>query len=307
MRIEILLSTYNGEKYLREQLDSLVSQQYDDFHITIRDDGSRDDTPAILAAYQDQYPERIGILESGRNLGYPDCFWELLEKAPRADMYSFCDQDDVWDPGKLAACEEMCRDIYRDKPILYTHDYLLADGSLHVYGQHRIGDDLNPNNPYQLIYYVMASGFTMILNEKLRQRVLRDSPKGKNLPHDRWVFWCGFFAGEIVQDSRMLVTYRRHDASVTQTGKGYLTITKEWLDREIFGNRMSEWGRMASMFSSCYDREMAEKDANLPKNWNVLANVGKAGYWRRLLFPKRLKPSVGGEAALRISFLLNRG
>ena len=306
MRIEILLSTYCGEKYLREQLDSLLSQRYDDYHITIRDDGSKDNTVKILTEYQSRYPDRIGLLETGSNLGYPDCFWELLEKSPAADMYSFCDQDDVWDANKLAACEEKCRNIYQEKPVLYVHDYLVADESLQVYRKHRIADDLNPDNPYQLIFYVMASGFTMILNEKLRQRVLRDNPKGKNLPHDRWIFWCGFFAGEIVQDDRTLVTYRRHDASVTQTGKGRLTITKEWWERDICGKQMSEWDRMAKSFSSFYCREMSEKGEEIPKNWNLLAGNDKAVYFKRLMFPRRLKPSLGGELALRIAFLLNR-
>ena len=306
MRIEILLSTYCGERYLREQLDSLVAQRYDDFHITIRDDGSKDDTVKILNEYQNRYPDRIGLLETGRNLGYPDCFWELLEKAPKADMYSFCDQDDVWDAGKLAACEEKCRELYLEKPLLYVHDYRVADGALNVYGEYRVADDFDPDKPYQLIYYVMASGFTMILNEKLRQRVLRDELKGKNLPHDRWLFWCGFFAGEIVQDSRMLVIYRRHEATVTQTGKGYLTITKEWLEKEIFGTRMSEWNRMARMFSSCYHSEMAEKGEKLLREWNLITGDAESHYFKRLAFPKRLKPTWGGELALRISFLLNR-
>lgn len=102
MKFEILMSTYNGEKYLREQLDSILAQTNVNVHITIRDDGSSDGTADILDDYQEKYPNKITVYSKGNiRKGYAKSFIELLKLAiPDADYYAFADQDDVWLPEK---------------------------------------------------------------------------------------------------------------------------------------------------------------------------------------------------------------
>ena len=307
MRIEILLSTYNGEKYLREQLDSILAQTHGDYHLTVRDDGSGDGTREILEAYASARPDRITFIRDERNLGYPDCFWYLLEQAPEADLYAFCDQDDVWAPEKLACCAEMCRGEDPEVPLLYVHDYRVSDGSLKVYDEYHIRRwGYREDYPYNLLYFVMISGFAMVLNRKLRERILRDAPAGQGLPHDRWIFWAAFFAGKIVCDGRMLVTYRRHGETVTVTGKGNAAFLKEWWAHDVRGNQMAEWERIGRRFAALYGPEMEKRKPGLPAEWETLFKGGKGGYLRRLCFPRRLKPTLAGEAALRICFLLNK-
>lgn len=306
MRIEILLSTYNGEKYLRELLDSLVEQDYDDYHITIRDDGSSDSTPEIIKEYEDKYRELITWLDTGDNLGYPDCFWYLLEHAQKADMYAFCDQDDVWKKDKLKSCSLKCKDRYKEEPILYVHDYEVSDGDLNIYDKHRLSDEgFKKDYPYTTVFYVMTQGFTMIINDKLRRRILSDKLKGRDIAHDRWTFWCGLFAGDIIYDDNLLAIYRRHEASVTETGKGVPFLIKDWWTNDVVGDRLANWCRVARYFAKCYHEDM---DKTVLRRWMLISGGGKGlfRYFLRLFLPMKLKPSVAGEIVLRMCFLLNK-
>lgn len=109
--IDILLSVYNGAKYLPEQLDSLFRQTYQDFRIIIRDDCSNDNSADIIKKYCDNYPQKIIVVPNGgENLGATNSFFELL-KHSTSDLIMFCDQDDVWNNDKL----EMVMDFYYEK------------------------------------------------------------------------------------------------------------------------------------------------------------------------------------------------
>ena len=106
--IAVIMSTYNGEKYLPQQLDSVLRQTLEDFILIIRDDGSSDGTVPLLRGYTD---ERIVLLE-GKNVGPCRSFALLLQEAARrgAQQVYFCDQDDVWLPDKLARMEPLLRE-----------------------------------------------------------------------------------------------------------------------------------------------------------------------------------------------------
>ena len=93
-KILILMSTYNGEKYLSEQLNSLLLQENVNIKILIRDDGSTDNTHKILNFYSSNYPNISWY--TGENKGPALSFMDLLFNAPESDYYAFCDQDDVW-------------------------------------------------------------------------------------------------------------------------------------------------------------------------------------------------------------------
>ena len=100
-QVDILLATYNGERFLDEQMHSLLSQSYTEWHLIIRDDGSTDNTLAIIQRYKKQYPNKITILEDNlANLGACRNFGRILEQSD-ADYAMFCDQDDVWLPKKI--------------------------------------------------------------------------------------------------------------------------------------------------------------------------------------------------------------
>ena len=100
MTLDILLATYNGEKFLKEQINSLLDQSYKNWKLLIRDDMSTDCTMAILSDYISKYPDKIKLLKSNKRLGPCQSFNYLLQKSD-SDYVMFCDQDDIWLPEKI--------------------------------------------------------------------------------------------------------------------------------------------------------------------------------------------------------------
>ena len=106
-RVSVLMSTYNGEKYLHEQINSILGQQGVEIHLLIRDDGSSDGTVEICKEYAKKY-NQITFYQ-GENLGVGKSFLDLLKHAPDADYYSFADQDDVWLEDKIIRAVTMIK------------------------------------------------------------------------------------------------------------------------------------------------------------------------------------------------------
>ena len=135
--VQILMGTYNGEKFLQEQLDSILGQTYPHWKLLIRDDGSKDSTPDILKGYQANHPDRIKLVNDGQgNLGgFTENFQRLciLSSAP---VVGFADQDDVWRPEKVARSVEALTHLQdkfgEDTPILVHHDFTHVDAEKHL-------------------------------------------------------------------------------------------------------------------------------------------------------------------------------
>lgn len=115
-QVNIIMSTYNGEKYLREQLNTALQQTYDNIQIFVRDDGSTDGTMRILWEYEQK--AGIHVLE-GKNLGFAGSFMEMLHIASEGDYWAFCDQDDLWFSNKVALAVELLDGQEQDIPLLY--------------------------------------------------------------------------------------------------------------------------------------------------------------------------------------------
>ena len=92
-KVKVLLSAYNGEKYIVEQVESILNQTYQNIELYIRDDGSKDNTLKVLKPYQDN--PKVHIIQ-GENVGFIKSFLQLVELSGDADFYSYADQDDVW-------------------------------------------------------------------------------------------------------------------------------------------------------------------------------------------------------------------
>lgn len=127
-KVAVLMSTYNGENYLKEQVDSLITQVGVDVSITVRDDGSSDKTIEMLDGWQ-----REGVLTYyvGPNLKPGRSFMDLIMVAPQADYYAFCDQDDVWDSDKLVVAITRLEEMSEiNKPVIYFSRTRLVDRNL---------------------------------------------------------------------------------------------------------------------------------------------------------------------------------
>ena len=135
--VEILLATYNGEKYLREQLDSILAQTYKDFFITVRDDGSTDGTKDILNEYAENYPDKFRMINTKSDESFNSArnnFAILLQEANGDDHFCLCCQDDVWMPDKLskqmALMDAMEKKYGSGIPLLVHSDMEIVDENL---------------------------------------------------------------------------------------------------------------------------------------------------------------------------------
>ena len=174
------MSSYNGERYIEEQIESLLSQKNCSIQIFVRDDGSKDLTTKILDEYK-----KNGTLEwfSGTNLRPARSFWNLIMSAPDSDFYALCDQDDYWQPDKLSAAVDMLKD-YDKIPTLYFSQTTLVDSNLSpiktpvIHPKCTIGEAL-------IAHY--ATGCTFVFNKKLMEKLRSYTPEYLSM-HDNWIY-----------------------------------------------------------------------------------------------------------------------
>ncbi len=306
--VNILLSVYNGEKYLTAQLDSLLAQTYKNITIYIRDDGSADNSRSILKMYIQKNLSlqdiRVVLLENegNRNLGYMESFWTLLREADPADYYAFCDQDDFWLPEKV---ERGVRALEREDaalPLLYSSSFTYCDENLTFRGNAPAMKV--PITFKDVLFYTPAFGFTIMINHTLRDLALAASSLA-DIPHDGWCQKIAASMGKFLYDPAQTAKYRRHHSTVTYAGDGKIKMIGKWLKNDILGIGLSEYRFVLQRFYEEYGDRLGEEERTYldifreqPVNLKI--------YWKRVFFPWRLRPSIGGEMALRGCFLGNR-
>ena len=217
--IDILLATYNGEKYLREQIDSLLNQTLQDFKIIVRDDGSSDNTLSILNDYKNKHNDKfILVNDKLGNLGSTKCFMSLLEYS-KSEYIMFCDQDDVWLPTKVAISFNKIKALVKPqnylKPLLVFTDLILSDQNLKKNSESLWKyQKLNPNIAKKWKYLVaqnVITGCTIIMNKAAKEASL-PMPKelSKIMIHDQWIGINVSKYGEIDFINDATILYRQH-------------------------------------------------------------------------------------------------
>lgn len=201
--IVVLMSTYNGSRYIKEQLASIYSQKGVSCSLLVRDDGSSDDTCSILEKEQCD-----GKLKwySGTNLGPAMSFLDLLKHAPKADYYAFSDQDDVWLDDKLkSAIDQLGGGL--EHPALYFCQTQLVDKNLKKLDSVKI----NPLVTYgEALAYQFIGGCTMVFNDALRNIIVQYTP-GYMRMHDIWIYDVALAVGASVYfDPIPHILYRQH-------------------------------------------------------------------------------------------------
>lgn len=208
-KVCVFMSTFNGEKFLREQLDSLVAQINIKLFLKIRDDGSTDKTLSIIQEYKNKYPNLIEYY-SGNNIGFANSFYELIRNYEGYDYYAFSDQDDIWDRNKIIKAISMIKD--KNKPSLYgsnlkafnTND----DTKYYIYDLKNKDELLSKMKNYPFISN--PYGCTMVWNAALQKELLKyDKPH--KLTHDVWVNLIAICIGDVYFDFNSYINYRIHD------------------------------------------------------------------------------------------------
>ncbi len=221
-QVAILLSTYNGERFLPELLDSLLRQTFKDFSVFVRDDGSTDSSRSIIDEYKKR-DDRIVYINDDLHLGPAQTFLHLLNEID-SSYYMFCDQDDVWLENKIEISVKKIKEIEKETPgvpvYVYT-DLVVTDGNLNIISQSMWEySHLNVNLPTTFNYicvYNNIAGCTSILNN-CTKNVVCQTPVSlpNNIYHDWWVAICvSKNRGKIVPLKKSTILFRRHGNNET--------------------------------------------------------------------------------------------
>ena len=273
----MLVSTYNGEKYLSQQLDSILGQQNVDVSILVRDDGSKDDTIAMLEDYTTRY-SNVSFYQ-GENAGPCMSFFDLLKHADGYDYYAFCDQDDVWDNDKLSsAVEKLCRQP-KDIPVLYCSNLKVVDEKLN-FCRKAHQKSYRSNNRYSGLVDFFAVGCTEVFNQKAvdmtRAHIRKDC-----LMHDSWIFMiCNFF-GRVIYDNEAHINYRQHSHNVVGTNKNSLGKLKARIERAA-DRSVQPRLKNAQILAEEFNKELTQRD--LRKILKIVKYKSSILNWLRLFF-----------------------
>lgn len=218
-RIAILMSTYNGEKYLQQQIDSIRDQSFNDWELFIRDDGSSDNTVAIVNENTSKDPRIKYIDDVEHNLGPKKSFFKLLKNI-EADYYFFCDQDDVWTKNKLATMLKYIKNQEQEfnGPLLVYCGLQCTDSNLEI-----------TNNDFEKIIGKLAKpydrfigndmpGVVMLFNRKVRDIFLKTNDYDEIEMHDWWIALIAAMFGKVIFIDEKLVLYRQHGNNTVGAG-----------------------------------------------------------------------------------------
>jgi glycosyltransferase involved in cell wall biosynthesis len=253
-KIQILLSTHNGERYLREQLDSFLAlDNYGEAKVLVRDDGSTDGTPQILA----EYAERHGFeIIRGENMGFVVSMFELFRHSdPACAYFATSDQDDVWLPDKLSAGIRALEKLPADMPLLYGSATQPVTENLTLVGKPFTAP--RGVSFYNAMVQNVVPGHTQILNRPLVDVLLSGDVRHATVI-DWWIYLLASGVGQVIYDAKPRVFYRQHGSNAigSETSK-----TRLWRGRakRILENRLSMATRQLQDFLKLYGGKLSQK------------------------------------------------
>ena len=294
--VAVVMSTYNGERFIGEQLNSILKQTYRNFKIVIRDDGSTDRTVAIIKKYQEKYKNIE--LHTGKNLGFVKSFFELLSLT-EADYYSYADQDDVWMENKIELAVNSLNEMDPTKPALVFGNSDYYDENMNFIGP---GEKNKKYSFTQALFSCVAQGMTMTINKKTRDTIIHEMPKSCFF-HDWWTYLVCIGLGNVAYNNVTTVKYRRRKENATSEGQGYISLLKWRVKNLLLGKGMKDIRQQMINYKTSYyfslDQEKrAILDTFVPEDETFI------GVMRKVLYPHRLRRKILDGFMLRIMFLL---
>ena len=292
-RVNILISTYNGAKYITEQIESLINQNYSNIRIFIRDDGSTDSTAEMLVPYVEA--GKISFLQ-GENIGYGKSFLTLLEQASEGDYWAFCDQDDVWFPDKIKWAVEWLEQQENSKPLLYHSAYYLGDESLNICGINKLW---NENYTFaKSLTEVIHMGFSMVFNSSLRELIL-SADINSLTSHDHWAEILAIKFGTIYEDERIASIHRRLTDSQSSSS---LYARFRWLKGALHNE--SEILPVAREYCRLF-RDIDDEDFRIA-SWFVFDKYDFKKSFRKAFYRHRWRSSLSSEIIVRGLMLIGK-
>lgn len=286
--VAILMSTYNGAKYLKDQLQSIINQSYSNWHLYIRDDGSSDETVEIIKSYAKK-DSRISIIhDTLGNIGSVRSFFYLLEQVD-SNFYMFSDQDDYWKQDKIQKSIILLKQHnHKRKPICVYTNLQIVDDNLE-------GNELLLTKTWQdfskLFFTNNLYGCTMLFNNFLKEKIKFDQLNYDNIyVHDWWLaLVCAIF-GEIYYLDEPTILYRQHYGNqIGATSKNINVLIKRLFSKSKDEKSLQSTILFAEELEKLYGAEL--KSSNIQgyvKNYATISN--KSSFFNNLKTILRFPP-----------------
>jgi len=298
------MATYNGEKYVSEQVDSLLSQTFSDFSLYVQDDASSDGTWDILTTYAEQYPEKIKVSRNRVNSG--SAKHNFLEMMCRMqDNYlMLCDQDDVWLPDKiertLTKMKEMEKEHGTETPILIHSDLTVVDKQLQLINpsyRQAMNSNYNRTALHQVLIQNCITGCTAMYNRSL-SALLNRIPV-YCIMHDWWLELVAAAFGKIGHIDDQTVLYRQHGKN--SIGAKDVRSLSYKVSRLINGKEVRDaiyiTYPQAESFLIAYQERLSEDQRETIRNYCGIPKLGKLSRWRRTCELKAFKNGLSRNIA----------
>lgn len=302
--VNILLSTYNGGRYLGELLDSLEQQTWPEINIHIRDDGSGDNSLEEIQKFRRtcRFPTRF---EQGGNIGVNCSFLSLLRNTKgKNELYAFCDQDDVWKPGKILRAVEHIERQQNPDSTLYCSRLEYVDENLVHLGYSAIPHNIGFGNA---IVENIAIGCSVVFGERIRTLLLQANPEDMMM-HDWWAYLVASAFGQVTYDNQATIRYRQHGDTLTPWEPGLVKLGAR--ARELIKRRWSreydglESINQATRFLSTYP-DIPEQHRKIVERLTDLK--GKGQLHRKLQYilnPEVTRTNPAEQWSLKLMILL---
>lgn len=265
-KVAILLSTYNGEQFLGEQLNSIIEQNHQSWFIVASDDGSCDSTVTILENYQYKLGNERLIILRGPRQGFATNFLSMLRnESIQSDYFAFCDQDDIWHPDKLTRAITWLSSQKTNIPTLYCSRTRLVNSDGHAIGLSPLFSK-SPSFKNALVQS-LAGGNTMVFNNKTRELVL-NAGNFTVVSHDWWIYLLTSGSGGLIYyDSKPSLDYRQHSANLV----GSNSSLRDRLVRMRFmlEGRFNEWNDINISALANHHEHLTHENRNALKHFSI--------------------------------------
>ena len=290
-KIDILMATYNGEKYLAEQLDSIINQTYHNWNLLIRDDSSTDRTLEIIQDYQKK-DNRIKLLKDNKgNLGIVKNFEELL-KSSESEFIMFSDQDDIWVENKLDMYLKMIEKI-KNKGFMIHSDAILFDkNKSNILKDTFISEKAINRGLENVFFNYFVQGATILISKEIKNFIL-PFPKEVYL-HDRYIHLISELFFERIFVNKALIYYRQHGDNQI----GAKNTIRELLSKRYFDERDRQ---LIKIIYNKYGSLLTDDKKKLIEEYFKITDIEKNRF-NRFLNLKKSKISI--PLKKQISFIV---
>ena len=246
-KIQVLISTYNGEKYLKELMDSVLNQDIKQLTLIIRDDGSNDNTLKILSRYSSKKYIKIFF---EKNIGIIQSFFKLLKiSSPNSDYYAFCDQDDIWMKDKLSRAINKLNEFSEEIPLMYCSRTILANDKLNIIRYSKI--PRKPPSFSNALVENIATGCTIVINNSARKLILKQIPSSA-LMHDWWIYLTVSAFGKVIYDIESKILYRQHFSNTIGVETNFIRKWNKRIKRFVKRNKKFPITQQVKEFRKIY-------------------------------------------------------